>query len=1027
MFFLLIAALICFIRTASTGESFTFKAETSRLLDIIVNSLYSDREVFVRELVSNAVDSLEKLRYLSLTDVKLLGDENVPLEIRISADPRKKILVIEDTGIGMDHDELVRNLGTIAESGTSKFFNDKEQEASSLIGQFGVGFFSSFLVANRVDFETIRSPKGNGDYSLGKPLRWSSDAVSEFTITEIGEDEEDVINHRGSRIVLHLRDDALQFCQEKRLEALLKKYSGFMSFPIYLRHEDAIDVEEDIINEEPEETEKKVITDENGEEIEVAEEAEDQEKSEEEEKAFDKEEENSKKSEEDEELDDDEDEFDKEEKEAEKKRKEAHQKKIEESKKANKRVITKYEYKWNEVATGPSIWMKMPNEVTEEEYNEFYAKALKSADKTIKDEKPIAWSHFRGEGSGADFRALIYIPESAPENFYERYNEQHSAIRLYINKVFVTNDTDDMLPHWLRFVRGVVDSENLSINLSREMIQESRSIKKIGQRIANTVIRKITALFKDSFEPIEEEKIEEETPVEEKQEENVEQEKIEETTASEEDDYVEDAFENEDKKEEEKKEEKKKSRDDELTEMVKPYHKFFKSFGRTLKFANLEEDKNRNKLVDLMMFMTSKTPELQYPETVDDYKNKRDEMIARFQRDGPDAKDFVNFVSFQQYVDRMPKYQEDIYIISGLTIQDTLDSPYIKAAVKRGIEVIILYDPIDDFIFQNNLKEYKDKSGKVHNIKNISKSDVQLPEPEDFEKEDDSNLDDNAKLTKKYGEELLNEYLRKNIENVSQVKASDKLSDDDVPVMVTTASWAISATQERVLKAQYAGAANQLSIFKNQRHLDYNAKHPMIVAMKDLLVTLNPMVLEPKVNEEKKKEWEKHKKEAEEKQEEFTEPEPEPELKYTVPTQIKDTPELARAAYCLGNTAMYYAGYEVEKKTDFVKSMFSVVEDAVKLKKSSEDKVTENKEEEKQVAEEVVEEVKEEESIEENIEKEEEVIIEEPEKENVESCGNNQIQQAPVLKIMEVQGLAFALPTVLALSSIILAIINKVH
>eukprot|EP00850_Spirogloea_muscicola_P011877 SM000075S21966 [mRNA] locus=s75:335751:343270:+ [translate_table: standard] len=386
---------------AQQEEKYEYQAEVSRLLDLIVHSLYSHKEVFLRELVSNASDALDKLRFLSVTDGSLLADGS-DLVIRIKADKAAGTITISDTGIGMTRQELQESLGTIAQSGTAKFVqalkDNKDNEASAkdnnLIGQFGVGFYSAFLVANKV---TVSTKSAKDD----KQWVWEAEAEqSSYVIRE--ETDPDRKLPRGTSITLHIKaDDVSEYTDPNRIEGLVKNYSQFISFPIYSWKELSRDKEV----------------------------------------------------EEDEEV-----------------------KEGEEPKKKTKTIQEKY-YDWALVNDTKPIWMRSPKDVAAEDYNSFF----KNTFQEFLD--PMAYTHFTTEGE-IEFRSLLFIPGMAPFNQDELMNPKSKNIRLYVKRVFISDEFDgELFPRYLSFIKGVVDSNDLPLNVSREILQESRVVRIMKKRL----------------------------------------------------------------------------------------------------------------------------------------------------------------------------------------------------------------------------------------------------------------------------------------------------------------------------------------------------------------------------------------------------------------------------------------------------------------------------------------------------------------------------------------------------------------
>ncbi|KAL5206320.1 hypothetical protein ABZP36_034529 [Zizania latifolia] len=384
------------------AEKYEYQAEVNRLMDLIVHSLYSNKEVFLRELVSNASDALDKLRYLSVTDSDLLKD-GPELDIRIQTDKDNGTITIIDTGIGMTRQELVDSLGTIASSGTAKFLKalKESQEASvdsNLIGQFGVGFYSAFLVSDKVVVST-KSPKSDKQYV------WESEAESSsYTIRE--ETDPEKLIPRGTRLTLYLKRDDKGFAHPERIQKLVKNYSQFVSFPIYTWQEKGYTKEVEV--DDPTEAKK---------------EGDDETKT--------------------------------------------------EVKKKTKTVVEKY-WDWELTNETQPIWLRNPREVSTEEYNEFYKNTFNEY------MDPLASSHFTTEGE-VEFRSILYVPATKKDDITDRKTKN---IRLYVKRVFISDDFDgELFPRYLSFVKGVVDSNDLPLNVSREILQESRVVRIMRKRL----------------------------------------------------------------------------------------------------------------------------------------------------------------------------------------------------------------------------------------------------------------------------------------------------------------------------------------------------------------------------------------------------------------------------------------------------------------------------------------------------------------------------------------------------------------
>ncbi|GFQ89726.1 endoplasmin [Trichonephila clavata] len=408
------------------AEKFTFQAEVNRMMKLIINSLYRNKEIFLRELISNASDALDKIRVLSLTDKEALAATE-ELSIRIKSDKDNNVLHVTDTGIGMTKAELITNLGTIAKSGTSDFLQKVSEsrstaELSDMIGQFGVGFYSSFLVADRV----VVTSKHNDD----KQHIWESDANS-FNIME---DPRGDTLLRGTTVSLYFKEEARDFLEEDTLKNLIKKYSQFINFPIYLWTTKTETVEEPIEEEESSKQEESATEDE--EDAKIEEEKEDKPK----------------------------------------------------TKKVEKTVSD-----WELVNASKPIWTRKPAEIKDEEYNEFY----KSITRDSSD--PLAKTHFIAEGE-VTFKSVLFIPNVQPSESFNRYGSKVDHIKLYVRRVFITDDFQDMMPNYLSFIKGVVDSDDLPLNVSRETLQQHKLLKVIKKKLVRKTLDMIKKIPKEEYE-----------------------------------------------------------------------------------------------------------------------------------------------------------------------------------------------------------------------------------------------------------------------------------------------------------------------------------------------------------------------------------------------------------------------------------------------------------------------------------------------------------------------------------------------
>ena len=578
--------------TTQAPEKMEFQTEVKQLLHLMIHALYSNKEIFLRELVSNASDALDKARFESLTSAGILGDD-ATFKIRIEADKEKGVLRLRDNGVGMNRDEIIRNIGTIANSGTKKFLEslsgDQKKDAN-LIGQFGVGFYSAFMVADRVTLTTRR---------LGEETawRWESTGDGSFTLGEV-----EAAEHagRGTLIELHLKDDEKEFLDAWRLRGIVKKYSEYIAHPIVLVEDKDGKTEEEVLNDKA------------------------------------------------------------------------------------------------------PLWRRPKHEVTAEQHAEFY-KHIAHAQ-----EEPLAWSHNRVEGT-LEFTTLLYVPGKAPYDLYQP--ERPHGLSLYVKRVFIMNDCKELLPPWLRFMRGVVDSEDLPLNVSREILQKNAVVRKISESATAKTLNLLETMAKDEPEK---------------------------------------------------------------------YKAFWKEFGGVLKEGFHMNWEHLDELKRLLRFESSRTVAGEY-------------------------------VGLQDYVLNMKDGQKDIYYLTAESRRAAEGSPHLEVFRKKGIEVLYLVDPIDEWVVQA-LTEFDGKK-LVH----AAKGALDLGELTAEEKK----REEEAKGT--FGA-FMADFAAKQPDILKEVRVTSRLSES--PCCLVSGEDDLGANLERILKM-----SNQ-AVPESKRTLEINPDHPLITGLK---------------------------------------------------------------------------------------------------------------------------------------------------------------------------------------------------
>ena len=576
------------------SDKLNFQADVSKMLDIVVNSLYSEKQIFLRELISNASDACDKLKYMALTHPDI-ARESGKMKIWITPDAEKNTLTVADNGIGMNRDDLINHLGTIAKAGTADFVKNASDNGSAvdLIGQFGVGFYSAFMVADKVEILTRRAGED-------KAWFWVSNGVDGFEIREAEK------KTNGTEIKLFLKQDERNYTDSIYLRQIIRTYSDHINYPIVL-----------CLGKAGEET----------------------------------------------------------------------------------------------VNSASALWTRNKAEITPEQYKEFYHHVSKNFD------EPWMTLHFKAEGS-IEYTGLLYIPGTAPYDLFQPDRKQ--GLKLYVNRVFISEKVEELLPSYLRFVRGIIDSSDLPLNISREMLQQSPLIAKIRQGTVSRILKEL----------------------------------------------------------------KKRSKD------YEDYKKFWDAFGIAFKEGIYEDFANREEIAGLSRFVSTNDTE--------------------------------KLTSLDDYIGRAQPEQKAIYYITGDDVKTLVNNPQLEAFKEKGLEVLLLTDPIDEFWTQT-LGTYK-----TFAVKHVSQADIDLSFKREGQKAEEGDL---KKLTDLLGEMFKNE--------VGKVTTTDKLTKS--PVSLTVEAGQMSIHLERLMRNH-----QQQTAFASTRILELNPYHPLIIRLAE---AMGDEALKPKVEE----------------------------------------------------------------------------------------------------------------------------------------------------------------------------------
>ncbi|CAD6507837.1 Chaperone protein HtpG [Paraburkholderia hiiakae] len=590
-------------------ETMSFQAEVKQLLHLMIHSLYSNKEIFLRELISNASDAADKLRFEAIEN-SALYESDPNLRIRVGVDKDARTITIDDNGIGMSHDEAVSNLGTIARSGTKEFFgklSGDQQKDAALIGQFGVGFYSGFIVADKITVESRRA-----GLAAAEGVRWTSAGEGEFAVEKIERAQ------RGTTITLHLREGEDELLSAWKIKSIIQKYSDHVGLPIEMKKEEW-----------------------------------DAEKSE---------------------------------------------------------MVTKDEYETINQAS--ALWTRSKSEISDEQYQQFYQHLAHDH------QNPLAWTHNRVEGR-SEYTQLLYVPSHAP---FDLWNRDHkSGLKLYVKRVFIMDDAEQLLPNYLRFVKGVVDSSDLPLNVSREILQESRDVKAIRDGVTKRVLSMLEEMANA----------------------------VTDAEASEED--------------------------------KAKYATFWTEFGQVLKEGIGEDHANRERVAKLARFAST--------------HNDMNEQT----------------VSLADYVARMKPEQTKIYYVTADTWQAAKNSPHLEVFRKKGVEVLLLTDRVDEWML-SFLNEFDGKP-----LASVARGDLDLGALNDEEKQQQEKVSEELKPLVEHMKEALKD-------KAKDVRLTFRLTDS--PSCLVADEGDMSGYLQRMLKAAGQQAPQMQPI------LEVNPEHPLVKALR---------------------------------------------------------------------------------------------------------------------------------------------------------------------------------------------------